>query len=70
MDSVLEHTKWNCRYHIVRAPKYRRKIIYEKNRQENGKILRRLCEYKGNEIVEANACIDHIDMCLKIPPKI
>ena len=69
MDSVLEHTKWNCRYHIVWAPKYRRKIIYGKYRQENGKILRRLCEYKGNEIVEANACIDHIHMCLKIPPK-
>ena len=55
MDSVIEHTKWNCRYHIKWAPKYRRKIIYEKNRQENGKILRRLCEYKGIEIVEANA---------------
>lgn len=69
MDSVLEHTKWNCRYHIVWAPKYRRKIIYGKYRQEIGKILRKLCEYKGIEIVEANACIDHIHMCVKIPPK-
>ena len=69
MDSVIEHTKRNCRYHIVWAPKYRRKIIYKKNRQENGKILRRLCEYKGNEIVEAKACIDHNHMSLKIPPK-
>ena len=69
MDSVLEHTKWNCRYHIVWAPKYRRKIIYGKYRQEIGKILRKLCEYKGIEIVEANACIDHIHMCVKILPK-
>jgi len=69
MDSVLEHTKWNCRYHIVWAPKYRRKIIYGKYRQEIGKILRKLCEYKGIEIVEANACIGHIHMCLRIPPK-
>lgn len=69
MDSVLEHTKWNCRYHIVWAPKYRRKIIYGKYRQEIGKILRKLCEYKGIEIVEANACIDHIHMCIRIPPK-
>ena len=69
MDSVLEHTKWNCRYHIVWSPKYRRKIIYGKYRQEIGKILRKLCEYKGVEIVEANACVDHIHTCLKIPPK-
>ena len=69
MDSVLEHTKWNCRYHIVWAPKYRRKIIYGQYRQEIGKILRKLCEYKGIEIVEANACVDHIHMCVKIPPK-
>jgi len=69
MDSVLEHTKWNCRYHIVWAPKYRRKIIYGKYRQEIGKILRKLCEYKGIEIEEANACIDHIHMCIRIPPK-
>ena len=69
MDSVLEHTKWNCRYHIVFAPKYRRKIIYGKYKQEIGKILRKLCEYKGIEIVEATACIDHIHMCIRIPPK-
>ena len=69
MDSVLEHTKWNCRYHVVWAPKYRRKIIYGQYRQEIGKIIRKLCEYKGIEIVEANACIDHIHMCIKIPPK-
>ena len=69
MDSSLEHTKWNCKYHVVWAPKYRRKMVYGKYRHEIGKILRKLCEYKHIEIVEANACIDHIHMCLKIPPK-
>jgi putative transposase len=61
--------RWNCRYHIVWAPKYRRKIIYGKYRKEIGAILRKLCDYKGIEIVEANACVDHIHMCLRIPPK-
>ena len=69
-DSTLSHTKWNCSYHIVFAPKYRRKAIYVKLRGEIGKYLRRLCEYKGVEIIEANACVDHIHMLVKIPPKI
>ena len=69
MDLSQEHTRWNCRYHIVWAPKYRRKIIYGKYRKEIGAMLRKLCDYKGIEIVEANACIDHIHMCLRIPPK-
>ena len=69
-DSTLSHTKWNCSYHIVFAPKYRRKAIYGKLRGEIGKYLRRLCEYKGVEIIEANACVDHIHMLVKIPPKI
>ena len=68
--SALSHTKWNCSYHIVFAPKYRRKAIYGKLRGEIGKYLRRLCEYKGVEIIEANACVDHIHMLVKIPPKI
>ena len=69
-DSTLSHTKWNCSYHIVFAPKYRRKAIYGKLRGEIGKYLRRLCEYKGVEIIEANACVEHIHMLVKIPPKI
>lgn len=69
MDASQEHTRWNCRYHIVWAPKFRRKIIYGKYRKEIGAILRKLCDYKGIEIVEANACVDHIHMCLRIPPK-
>jgi len=66
----LAHTKWNCKYHIVFAPKYRRKEIYGEKKTEIGKILRELCEWKGVEIIEANACIDHIHMLVSIPPKI
>ncbi len=69
-ESTLSHTKWNCSYHIVFSPKYRRKAIYGKLRGDIGRYLRRLCEYKGVEIVEANACSDHIHMLVKIPPKI
>lgn len=65
----LAHTKWNCKYHIVFAPKYRRQIIYGKIKRDVGIILRRLCEYKGIEIIEANACKDHIHMLVSIPPK-
>lgn len=68
-DSSLSHTVWNCQYHIVFVPKYRRKAIYGKIRSDIGKYLRRLCDYKGVEIIEANACIDHIHMLVKIPPK-
>ena len=69
-ESSLSHTKWNSQNHIVFIPKYRRKAIYSKLRSDIGKYIRRLCEYKGVEIVEANACPDHIHMLVKIPPKI
>jgi putative transposase len=65
----LAHTKWNCKYHIVFAPKYRRQVIYGKIKSDIGKILRKLCEQKGVEIIEATACSDHIHMVLAIPPK-
>lgn len=65
----LEHTKWRCRYHIVFAPKYRRQVIYHEIKVDVGYILRRLCEQKGIEIIEANACPDHIHMLICIPPK-
>ena len=68
--SSLSHTKWNCTYHIVFTPKYRRKAIYNKLRKDIGRYLRRLCEYQSVEIVEANACPDHIHMMVKIPPKL
>ena len=66
----LSHSKWNCKYHIVFAPKYRRKVIYQKIKVEIGKILRKLCENKGVEIHEAEACPDHIHMLVSIPPNI
>ena len=68
-NSSLAHTKYNCKYHIVFAPKYRRKEIYGKIRQDIGKILRLLCERKGITIIEAECCIDHIHMLVEIPPK-
>ena len=67
--SSLEHTKWRCMYHVVFAPKYRRLAIYGEIKADIGQILRNLCEQKGVEIVEAEACPDHIHMLLKIPPK-
>lgn len=69
-NSSLAHTKWNCKYHLVFAPKYRRQVIYGKLRREIGKILRELCERKGVEIIEAEACPDHIHMLVSIPPKL
>lgn len=66
----LAHTTWNCKYHIVFAPKYRRQVIYGRLKAEIGKILRTLCERKGVEILEAEACADHIHMLVSIPPKL
>ena len=66
----IAHTTWNCKYHIVFAPKYRRQIIYGKIKGEIGQIIRKLCEWKGVEILEAEACPDHIHMLVSIPPKI
>ena len=66
----IAHTTWNCKYHIVFAPKYRRQVIYGKIKADIGQILRKLCEWKGVEIIEAEACPDHIHMLVSIPPKI
>ena len=68
-ENSLAHTKWEYKYHIVFAPKYRRKEIYGKIRVDIGKILRELCAQKEVEIIEANACPDHIHMLVSIPPK-
>jgi len=67
--SSLEHTSWRCQYHIVFAPKYRRMEIYEKIKQDIGIILRKLCQQKGVDILEAEACKDHIHMLISVPPK-
>ena len=60
----LSHTTWRCKYHVVFAPKFRRQIIYGKLKRDIGKILRQLCQRKGVEIIEANACSDHVHMLL------
>ena len=65
----LAHSKWNCKYHVVFAQKYRRMIIYNQLKTDIGKILRKLCEQKGIEIIEAELCPDHIHMLIAIPPK-
>ena len=65
----LAHSKWNCKYHIVFAPKYRRMVFCGQKKNEIGKILRKLCEWKGVEVLNAEACPDHIHMLLSIPPK-
>ena len=66
----IAHTTWTCKYHIVFAPKYRRQVIYGKIKGDIGQIIRKLCEWKGVEIIEAEACPDHIHMLVSIPPKI
>ena len=65
----LSHTKWNCRYHIVFAPKFRREAFYEGRRLEIGKILSDLCKWKGCNLIEGEACPDHIHILVEIPPK-
>ena len=69
-NNSLAHTTWNCKYHVVFAPKYRRQIIYGKYKASIGQILRLLCERNGVEIHEAEACPDHIHMLVSIPPKL
>lgn len=69
-ESSLSHTKWKCKYHIVFAPKFRRKEIYGNLKADIGQILRQLCQRKEVEVIEAQACVDHIHMLVSIPPKI
>ena len=64
----LSHTKWNCKYHIVFAPKYRRKVAYGELKQDIANILSMLCRRKGVHIVEAEICPDHVHMLVEIPP--
>ena len=68
-SNSLAHTKWLCKYHIVFAPKYRRKVIYNQIRKDIGEILRELCRYKGVELLEGHMMPDHIHMMVSIPPK-
>ena len=66
----LAHTTWNCKYHIVFAPKYRRRVFFGEKRREIGAILRSLCEWKEVNIIEAEICPDHVHMLVEIPPKL
>ena len=68
-NQSLAHTKWNCKYHIVFAPKYRRKVFFGQKRFEIGSIIRELCRWKGVELLSADACPDHIHILVAIPPK-
>ena len=66
----LAHTKWNCKYHVVFAPKYRKKVFYNKKREDIREIIKTLCTWKGVDIIEGEICPDHIHLLLSIPPKI
>ena len=65
----LSHVRWECKYHVVIIPKYRKKVFFGKARKRIGEILRDLCKQRGIELIEGNARADHIHMCLSIPPK-
>ena len=69
-DQSLSHTRWKCQYHIVFIPKYRRKVMYGKVRGDIREIIKILCRYKKVEIVEGAVCLDHVHICVSIPPKI
>ena len=69
-DQSLSHTRWKCQYHIVFIPKYRRKVMYGKVRGDIREIIKILCRYKKLEIVEGAVCLDHVHICVSIPPKI
>ena len=69
-NKILSHTTWNCKYHIVFAPKYRRKIFYESHRKEIMETIKELCRWKGVEIIEGEMAIDHVHILVEIPPKI
>lgn len=68
--NTLAHTKWNCRYHIVFAPKYRRQVFFNEKREDMRDIIKTLCDWKGVEIIEGEICPDHVHLLLAIPPKI
>ena len=68
-DNSLSHTKWKCQYHIVFIPKYRKKVLYGKVKEDVREIIKTLCKYKKMEIIEGAECADHVHLCLSIPPK-
>ena len=69
-NNSLSHTRWSCQYHIVFIPKYRKKVMYGRVREDMREILRTLCKYKKVETIEGAVCIDHVHICVSIPPKL
>jgi putative transposase len=69
-DFSLAHTRWKCQYHIVFIPKYRRKVLYGRVKEDVREILKTLCKYKKVEIIEGAVCADHVHLCLSIPPSL
>ena len=67
--SSLSHVRWECKYHVVIIPKYRQKILFGRLRRQIGRIIRELCDQRGVELIEGNAGLDHVHLCLSIPPK-
>lgn len=65
----MSHVRWECKYHVVIIPKYRRKVFYGRMRRQIGSILRELCRQRGVELVEGKAMADHVQLCLSVPPK-
>ena len=69
-NQSISHTTWNCTYHVVFIPKYRRKIMYGEVKVEIGEILRKLCEMKQITLIEGKVCVDHVHMYMAVPPKL
>ena len=69
-NNSIAHTKWNCTYHIVFIPKYRKKVFYGQMRKDLVEIIRKLCEMKTVELIKGAACVDHVHLYLGIPPKL
>ena len=69
-NQSIQHTRWNCTYHIVYIPKYRRKIMYGEVKKDIRDIIKKLCEMKGVQIIEGKVCIDHVHIYVAIPPKL
>ena len=65
----LSHVRWECKYHVVIIPKYRKKVLFGRFKRQVGRILRELCDQRGVDLIEGNAMADHVHMCLSIPPK-
>ena len=69
-DQSIQHTRWNCTYHVVFIPKYRRKILFGSNKKDVAEILKKLCEMKSVKLIEGKVCIDHVHVYVAIPPKL